>query len=262
MIKKSIRNFTHKLLLPRGRKYIPDAELEFGWTKVNEQYKNKQICILYKKTNQISKGKVILAHPYLSDAKLFYLKHGHAQMYIQKGFDVYLFDFNGFGESPFLNFYYEEDLMIVAEFAKKTNPTLPVFGHGISFGASHTLTYSTWKNNVFNKIIIENCLDTNLSYYKKRNKKLYYLMLGLMKIFPDVNKHHDYIISSKKLKYASKVLFIYNTKDDLTTIDMGKQLHQNCSVSSILEIFEGQHLNAYKDNVIRYTEVILSFLDA
>jgi len=43
MIKKFIRNYTHMLLMPRGRKYNPDAQLETGWTKALEEYKNKNI---------------------------------------------------------------------------------------------------------------------------------------------------------------------------------------------------------------------------
>ncbi len=248
------------LLMPRGRKYNPDAQLETGWTKALEEYKNKKICIIHKKTEGISKGTVILAHPYLSEAKLFYLRRGHAQMYLSLGFDVFLFDFNGFGESPFLNFDYEEDLMIVAKFAKAHNPSLPVFGHGISFGASHTLTYATWKTNVFEKIIIENCLDSNLSYYRKRNKKLHFLMLGLMKVFPAVNKNNDYTKSIRNLKHISDILFIYNTEDDLTTIAMGEQLLQNCNLPGRLEIFEGKHLNAFQDNENRYNDVVSSFI--
>lgn len=261
MIKKIIRNYTHKLLLPRGRKYNPDSKLENGWIKTIEEYNHKKICILYKKADSSPKGAVILAHPYLSDAKLFYLRRGHAKMYLSLGFDVFLFDFNGFGESPFLNFDYEEDIMIVANFAKTFNPSQLLFGHGISFGASHTLSYSAWKTNVFDKIIIENCLDSNLSYYKKRNKKLHFLMLGLMKAFPTVNKNHDYTKSIKNLKNISNVLFIYNTEDDLTTMDMGKKLFQNCNIPGKLEIFQGKHLNAFQDNEKRYPEVISSFLE-
>ena len=246
--------------MPRGKNYISDLQLETGWTKIKEAYKQKQICILYKKTDIKSKGTIILAHPYLADAKLFFLRRGHAEMYLKLGFDVFLFDFNGFGESPFLNFAYEEDLMIVAEFAKSLNPVLSVSGHGISFGASHTLTYATFKNNVFDNIIIENCLDSNLSYYRKRNKKLHFLMLGLMKIFPKVNKNHDYTKNIKHLKNINDVLFIYNMGDDLTTIAMGEQLLQNCNKSCKMEIFEGKHLNAFQDNEKRYTEVISSFL--
>jgi predicted alpha/beta-fold hydrolase len=260
MIKKIIRNHTHKLLMPRGRDYISDHQLETGWTKTNQDYKNKQICILYKKTDVKSKGTIILAHPYLAESKQFFLKRGHAEMYLRLGFDVFLFDFNGFGESPFINFAYEEDLMIVAEFAKSINPNQTVSGHGISFGASHTVTYASLNNNVFDNIIIENCLDSNLSYYKKRNKKLHFLMLGLMKIFPKVNKNHDYTKSIKQLKNIKDVLFIYNMQDDLTTMAMGDHLLQNCNKSCTMEIFEGRHLNAYQDNEKRYTEVISSFL--
>jgi len=261
IFRKAIRNLVHKLLLPRGRQYTTEVHLEKGWTKYTIEKNKKKLCILQNKAEGTTKGIIVLAHPYLADAKKYFLKNGHAKMYIENGYDTVIFDFNGFGESPFINFSYDEDLKMVAEHIKKTNPDLPVFGHGISFGASHTITYASCQNNVFNKIIIENCLDSNLSYYRKRNKNLHFLMLGLMKIFPNVNKNHNYINTIKHLKKISNVLFIYNSEDDLTTIAMGEQLHQNCSIPCSLEIFSGKHLGAFQNNKKRYAEVISSFLD-
>ena len=39
------------------------------------------------------------AHPMGVEAKGYYLKHGHGMALRQGGFNVLLFDFNGFGES-------------------------------------------------------------------------------------------------------------------------------------------------------------------
>ena len=260
MLKNRLRVLIHKLLLPRGREYKHQTELEDGWDKYFILSGKKSICVLQKDVQGLSNGIVILSHPYLAEAKAFYLLRDHAEMYLTQGFGVVMFDFNGFGESPFVDFDYASDLSAVADYIRQKMPEIPIFGHGVSFGASHTITYGTRPDNVFHKIIIENCLDNNLSYYKKRNSKLYLLMRGLMKVFPSVNKDHNYVHTINRLKNINSALFIYNTGDDLTTIQMGEQLHASCNIHASILIFKGQHLQAFQKNKNKYTEDVISFL--
>jgi uncharacterized protein len=260
MIKSKIRLLTHRLLMPRGRQYTHDVALEAGWRKNFLVSGEKNICVIQKSNQHHAQHAVILAHPYLADAKKFFLARGHAQMYLDHGFDVIIFDFNGFGESPFIDFDYSGDLAIVAEYLHASNPDLHITGHGISFGASHTINYATQQDNVFKKIIIENCLDSNLSYYKKRNKNLHFLMLGLMKVFPNVNRDHNYVKGINHLKNIQNVLFIYNTEDDLTTVEMGRKLSKACNIPFSFSTFSGQHLRAFQDNKDDYINSVISFI--
>ncbi|MBC7885822.1 MAG: hypothetical protein H7X99_10125 [Saprospiraceae bacterium] len=260
---KSVFNqLIHKILLPRGRTYDSDKTLEAGWEKVTLEGENKKkISVLFQKPDKKTiKGVVLLSHPYVSDAKQFFLKSGHAEMYLKNGFMVIIPDFNGFGESPFQNFDYTTDLVTVGNFFTRTYHDIPFFGHGISFGASNLINYCTTSNHILDKIIVENCLDSNLSYYKNRNQRLFFIMKGLMKIFPSLNKHHDYTKSISQLKHTRDILFIYNLEDTLTTIHMGKQIMTNCVLPCHMEIFKGKHLEAYVNEPVRYREIIVAFL--
>lgn len=260
LLKKKLKGFIHRILMPRGSQYVSDPELEVGWEKHILQAGGKSICLMSKSPVGAARGIVILSHPYLSQAKQFFLKNGHADLYLALGFRVIVYDFNGFGESPFVNFAYAEDLRLVGQYVWASYPGQKIIGHGISFGASHTINYSTYQDHVFSQIIVENCLDSNLSYYKKRNIRLHYLMLGIMKIFPGVNKDHSYEESVSRVIKISDMLLIYNEDDDLTTIAMGKKIMQNSASKSRLEIFKGQHLNALRDNRERYKQILNSFL--
>jgi len=263
MIRSTIKNTLHKLLLPRGRAYREDETLVKNWIKEYVLKGQKNICIIHQQIDQNlnSNGIVFLSHPYLADAKQFFLKHGHAEMYLELGFKVVILDYNGFGESTFHNFNYAEDLGIVVKHFSNLYPNIPLYGHGISFGASNLINYSTEANHLLNKIIIENCLDSNLTYYKKRNKKLFYMMKGLMKIFPAANKNHNYIKGVGKIIDISKILFIYNTDDTLTTIEMGEKLQVNCKLPSELAIFGGKHLEAFDAEPERYRNIVTLFFD-
>ncbi len=263
MITSTIKNNLHKILLPRGLAYIEDKTLVKTWTKEHINIGQKSICIIYQQTdqNRPTKGIVFLSHPYLADAKQFFLRHGHAQMYINLGFGVVILDYNGFGESTFNNFNYAEDLGIVVRHFKKIHKNIPFYGHGISFGASNLINYTSESNHLLDRIIIENCLDSNLTYYKKRNIKLFYVMKGLMKIFPSANKNHDYIKGVNRIINISKILFIYNTEDTLTTIEMGEKIQQNCILPSELLIFGGKHLEAFEAEPERYRQTVSTFFN-
>lgn len=259
-MKKIVKSILKNLLFKRSGQYTPDPNLEKGWNKMWIESREKKICTLSRISPEASGPMVILAHPYLKDAKLFFLKNGHAEAYLNIDADVIIPDFNGFGESPFVNFRFEEDLALVAQYFSSLYPGRKIIVHGVSFGASHTITYATSSQNSVQKIIIENCLDSNLSYYKKRNKKIYLLTRLLMMIYPSGNKNHNYAEGVSRLKNIKKVLFIYNADDDLTTLDMGKKLKEACNTTCEMVIFPGIHLKAYKESPDRYKDTIRTFL--
>ena len=202
---------------------------------------------------------VIMAHPYLADAHQFFLKRGYPDMYLELGCNVVLFDFNGFGRSPFDDFAYEKDSAMAANFATLRFPATKLIGHGISFGGSNTITYATKNPHGVSRFIIENVLDSNLSYYKKRNIKLYRLMRVLMNLSGRINANHDYVKASALMKHKG-ALFIYNDEDDLTTLAMGQQLFESCPEPKSLAVFHGKHLEAYPNSPDLYRQTIRNFI--
>jgi predicted alpha/beta-fold hydrolase len=238
--------------MPRGKNFIHKPALEIGWNHTIIQKDEKFISSIYKIQNP-ELPTVILCHPYLAESRQFFLKRGHAQMYLDLGLNVVIFDFNGFGMSAFVNFKYEEDLDIVVKHFKILLPESIFIGHGISFGASQVISYTASRDHLLDHVIIENCLDSNLSYYKKRNPKLHLLMRSLMFLIPGINKNHDYIKSALKISRVVSALLIYNEDDDLTTISMGKQIQDNLSMENKFIICKGKHLEAFEKNKDLYT---------
>lgn len=259
-MRRVTQNILKTIFFKRSQKYRCEPELEKNWSKLFIEKSDKRICVLSKIQEESTHPIVVLAHPYLSDAKLFFIKNGHTDTYINLGLSVVLLDFNGFGESPFVNFNFEEDIALVAEYISNNYPHRRIILHGISFGASHTITYSKFAHNRAHKIIIENCLDSNLSYYKKRNRKIFIFTKLLMAIYPSGNKNHNYVKSISQLKNIEEVLLIYNNDDDLTTPQMGNKLKDACNRKNKMELFPGKHLKALKESPDRYKDTIRTFI--
>lgn len=244
--------------MPRGKNFVYQKELEVDWDHIEIKNNHKTISTIYKIVDTY-RPTIILCHPYLAESRQFFLKRGHAQMYLELKCNVVIFDFNGFGHSPFVNFNYQEDLDVVISHFKDRLDHPSFVCHGVSFGASQTITYTSQAYHYVDKIIIENCLDSNLSYYKRRNKNLYFMMRSMM-IIPGINKNHNYIKAAAKIKNVEKALLIYNEEDDLTTIAMGEKIQKALTIPSEMAIFEGKHLEAFTKNTSEYKLTISNIL--
>ncbi|KXK39647.1 MAG: alpha/beta hydrolase [Saprospiraceae bacterium] len=258
-MKQAIKNFLHQLLLPRGRQFVMNDALHIEWSSDVISDNNRKIHIFYNSRPRASTT-VILCHPYLAEAHQFFMRSGHADMYLKLGCNVVLLDFNGFGLSPYQDFNYHIDLRLVSEYCAEHFPGTRLIAHGISFGGSHTVNAASLHHHKLERLIVENTLDSNLSYYKSRSKKLYYFMRFLMLFSSRINANHDYIKGCSNIRDIEKVLFIYNEADMLTTIEMGKKLYAGCAVPAQLVIMQGKHLEAIEKNPELYQDTIKEFI--
>jgi len=258
--KKRMDRFKHKLFLSRGLQYQHNPLLINGWIRILTS--NRNIMTLIKWPNDAMVHKiVILAHPYLSDAKLFYLKRPYVDFYLNAGYGVVVFDFNGFGESAFIDFNHDLDILDVAKAVQISFPKVEIFAHGISFGAANLINAITNQKHGISKVIIENCLDKNVHYYKKRKKMLFFLMKALSPFYRELKQKGDFDQRIKEVKDISELGFIYGEDDDLTTITMGKILANNCPVDNDFLICKGKHLEGIvKDNIV-YQNFIMKILN-
>ena len=82
----------------------------------------------------------------------------------------------------------------------------------------------------------------------------------LMVVLPTVNKNHDYIKAAAKIHSVSKSLLIYNSEDDLTTLEMGNRIKNALTIPTEMSIFDGKHLEAFDKNKGNYIKTINAFV--
>ena len=253
-----------RILLPRGGKFRIKPYLETGWKSGKIKINNTPLRFLFHTPENISETKysVLLAHPYLSEGRYFFIRSGIADMYRQLGCNLYICDFNGFGRSPFRDFDFEKDLIATGNHIINEHPETKVILHGISFGAAQSIIACTQNHHPFNGLIIENCLDHNLSYFKVRSRKLYYLLRFLNMLRPESAKKHHYTERIAELRFLSAVLFIYCDADTLTTSEMGSKLYDKTAIPSTMQILQGVHLEASAHDASEYRSVLERFLSS
>lgn len=247
-----------KLFFPRAYQYEaqPYAK-EYDIRHVSRKGKQLEYILFSKGHDRL----VILCHPYLIEAKDFYLQSGHISMYEELGYDVMIFDFNGFGNSDDIDLDMHKDLALLSIHAKNELGYKKIYAHGISMGAAMIINCAHTETHKIDKIIVENCLDETASYFKKRNKKLYFLMTGINKALPFIGKRTFYYKDIAGLRITSEALLLYNDEDDLTTVEMGEKLSSRINIPAEMHVLKGTHLSAIETDREKYMDLITSFLE-
>jgi hypothetical protein len=254
-----IKQLLKKIFLHKAYNFAPQEKIQDYWLEIKVPIKKGSLdCLLWKKDG-VSKGVVILVHPYHKQAKEYFLTSGHPELYFKLGFDVVIFDLNGFGKSDDIDFNFQKNMLDTAYFFKSKLNSKHVIGHGLSFGAAILLT-SLKQNHCFDKAIIENCMDEVSNYYKARNKKLWWTILLVENISSSVKSKNQYFRSAEKIKNLQKILLIYSAADQLTTPSMGLRIKNHCAVTGEYHLLQGNHMESISSDPDLYLEVIKKYI--
>ena len=99
-------------------------------------------------------------------AKGFWLRYGHAALFRQSGFNVLVFDANGFGESAASSFDYPSDVLAAGLWAQARTQALPVGLVGASFGAAWGLCAMARAESPFRAAVLEAAFPTLPEFWR------------------------------------------------------------------------------------------------
>jgi pimeloyl-ACP methyl ester carboxylesterase len=110
-------------------------------------------------------GVVVFAHPTSRKGKHFFAEGGRAEAYLDRGYDVVAFDFNGFGESDRIDMHYWKDAATVVQHLEREG-RMRVVLHGVSFGAFHIVRASSHLP-ANGGLVLENVSRSLFDYWKR-----------------------------------------------------------------------------------------------
>lgn len=245
-----------------------EAEAERGsWRRLElDNGRGGKLVALYGEASKgPARATVVCAHPMGVEAKGFYLKNGHARLLREGGYNVLLFDFNGFGEGPDADLLYPEDVLAASRGARELAPGLPVVGLGISFGAAWLVCALGLKGHGFSAAVLE-CPFTTLDEYWIRYKVAYAVLKTCNVLMPRLLARLRPVARIRDIQGSPSVLFIYGALDTVTPSSMGERLMaaaglpaERCSLWVVPEV---KHTRALTTAPEAYRERVLGFLDA
>lgn len=226
--------------------------IEWRWPSCNEEQTNWQnitfqsetgakLAGLFSEAKQSTRGIVVCGHPMHPLAKGYFLKYGHAQALRRAGFDVFLFDFNGFGESEMGNFDFPKDILAATNFASELK-VRNVGYLGISFGASWAISAMMYEKHHIKTVVLE-CPFTTLEEFWLRYP-IAFLVLKLTKAFkPGLYRRLYPILNASRIEKLENLLLIYGDNDKITPPDLGKRFLENLPIE---KNYVTENLNWFK----------------
>ncbi|WP_432665885.1 alpha/beta fold hydrolase [Wukongibacter baidiensis] len=200
-----------------------------------------------------------------------------ADVYIEKGFNVVLYDMRGHGESGGRNstfgYYEKDDLELVVKHIKKKYPDGILGIHGYSRGAAAALLHA----GVYNK-------DNNISFYiidsswSDLRGKFVYQNEFVYENEEYSNLEYSFILTygnivtrirsgfwfgeASPINYIGNVqtpiMFIHGKKDDVIPFEMTQELYDKKSGIKKMHILKH---SGHRRSIILYKNVVYDFLD-
>ncbi|RIV36707.1 hypothetical protein D2V08_01620 [Flagellimonas lutimaris] len=216
---------------------------------------------LFAQTGQnMPKATIVLGHPMGKEAKGFFLKNGYADFLLGNGFNVVVFDINGFGESDCGNFAYYEDILAMGHKTKELCNDLPIGYHGVSLGGQWATIAFADASNPYEFAIIESAATT-LDEFWIHYPLAYKILRMLNLLMPKFRKKINMLERIKEAKNIKSILYIYSESDQWTPVSMGKRFMQNTPVNTALwtvkradhaKIIRSEHSDIYKEKALDF----------
>ncbi|MDX2246208.1 MAG: alpha/beta hydrolase [Bacteroidia bacterium] len=207
-----------------------------------------------------AKATIVLGHPMGKEAKGYFIKNGYTELLRNNGYNVLIFDVNGFGESPHGNFSYYEDIVAIGIKAKELTPDLPIGYHGISLGGQWATISFADPSHRYDFAIIESAATTLDEFwihfpFAYRTLKVFNILM------PRYKQKIKMVERIKEAQNLQSILFIYSQTDNWTPISMGERFQKNCAVPSELwSVADAKHAMIMKSNHREeYTQKILEY---
>lgn len=248
----------------KWRNPLSKNEQEEWITTITKSKSGGKIIGLFAKANsENAKASIVCGHPMGKEAKGYFIKNGYTDLLRKNGYNVLVFDINGFGESSHGNFSYFDDITAIGLEAKKITPDLPIGYFGISLGGQMATISFTYETHPYEFAIIESAATT-LNEFWKLFPTAFKTLKILNFLLPKYTKKIKMIERIKEVKNLKSILFIYSEKDTWTPIEMGKRYLNNCPIPSELFILKNAEHAAVTKSIDKevYFEKIVSYFDS
>ncbi len=231
------------------------------WFKTWIKSKTKaQLRVWYKSTSQKDvKATIVLAHSMGKPAKGEFLKTGYADELVANGYNVVLFDFNGFGESSMGNWMFHNDVLAVRDFTVTTFPKTDLYYHGVSFGSNWGTVVITEPDNPFKKIILESS-PVNLPEFWIHFPFAYRMLKFFYVIGPFYKRYANFEEHLRHTKNCDHILLITSDADIYTPVSMAERMKEAANTKAEVKIFHGsRHALAILRDRDTYIKTVLDF---
>lgn len=213
-------------------------------------------------TTATVRGNIVCAHPMVVGAKAFFLKHGQANMFRENGFNVLIFDINGFGESEEGDYNLPADMFAAGHVMAVLAPEYPTGFYGISFGAAMGVCACALPGQPYQAALFESPFTTLDEFWRKYRIPYLFLKTGNI-ILPKTMAEMRPIEKLSKINGLQNILWVYGDADTDTPAEMGSRFQKYSPVPSELWVVPGaSHTKCFQTAPEEFSERAVKFFMA
>ena len=234
---------------------------DFLWRKNSVKSQSGGKIVYWYLEQPEAKATILLGHPMGKPAKGEFLKTEYPTALAQAGYNVCVFDFNGFGESSMGDFNYHHDLLSVRDEMKNIFPDIPMAFHGISFGGNWGTIALTVEDNPFKVAILESSC-VNLPEFWIHYPTASKVLTWLYAVRPDYMEYADFEKAITKTKNCEEIMIISANEDKYTPYEMAIRLQNSANTyTEIIRFENAMHAKSQESNPKRYLETCIGFFE-
>lgn len=223
-----------------------------------------------------ARGTIVCAHPTSKKAKGYFLDFGYGRLLRRAGYHVLLFDFNGFGESPNLDFQYPADVLAAGREAGRRAPGLPVGFLGVCFGAVYGLCAMTRPGHGFTAAVFESPYASvdgilgTMSRHSRRRRRPYYLVRRVfMRLVTPLRPELNALSQAPRLRDLEAALFLSGERDTYVPTATVRAFVEACRRApapaarrcELWEVPGAEHLETVRPDPAAYARRLVGFFD-
>jgi pimeloyl-ACP methyl ester carboxylesterase len=209
---------------------------------------------------------VLLVHPMDPRGKGYFLGQKQPAFIREAGYDTFVIDLNGFAESDFVDFRYDQDVAAAMTAFRERSAATEFGAIGVSLGGAALL--SALGNDVsLRSLVLDSVFASALDFWSQADERAYYLLKAAGRLWPTLLKRLTPVDQLDGTGDLDSALLVYGTDDELTPPPVGHQLRTASPLDAdrcpIVTVEGASHARAYLAATERYRSSVLgTFADA
>lgn len=258
------------------RRYVVAWEWPAGgdsveaWERETVTCGGRPLAVLYGRAEGVARGVVVCVPPTTRASKGYFLSRGYGKALCAAGYDVFLFDLNGFGESPYRGIDYDADILAVGRVAARRRPGLRVGLLGVCFGASYGVLAMARPGHPFRGAVLESpyadfravleAMDRHVSRTQAYRKGA-----RLIPWIAPFFQRFNVLRQARRVVGVEGILLVACERDTIVPPESVREVARHLGTAGPCEVWEvpgGEHLRVVEAAPEGYFDRIVGLFDA
>lgn len=235
------------------------------WTRVDFESAGATLAGAYADASAPRRGAVLLSHPMDPRAKGYFLASGHAGALRTAGYEVFAFDYNGFGESDHGTARFPRDVAAALDCMDRTVRSDRYAALGASFGAGNLLCGLARTDHDVCAVVFDSTYAEPSSFWERWDARTALAVKCWLAVRPRTATALTPLANAPDLTTPDAVQFVVGADDPYTPPAASRTLADAVGVPDerveTWTVPDAGHLDSFDERPTAYEERVVGLFD-